>query len=172
MTLSGPHELVEGLRFESETIRGRDFLKHIEANGQRDPRFLARNPDGSGGVFKFSPFEDKEYTRIDETWYSLLRLNGLVVGIASLSFNPQKDKAVWLNTVSIDENIKGLRRSQSNEERSMRLTERLLQAVFEFMRKNNVFSLYIVDYTDEGERRLRHKIFQLAEEYQVRVHEM
>lgn len=171
MVESGPDESIEGLRIDTETIRHPDLLKRIEANGERDPRFLPWNTDGTGGVFEFSPFEDEEYSSTKDAWYSLVTLNGLIVGLALIEYDADAAAEAWLHAVSIDKNLRGLRRSQDPEEQKMRLSERLLLEVFDFIKKNNVSRLHLGDYSDKGKERLEQRINQLAEANNITVHE-
>ena len=145
---------LEELRFQTETINGRDLLKQILVDGDPDIRFL---PIDQGGVFYFSPLHEFSEIRKEGVYYSLLKLNGLIVGIAQVEINPRDSTVLWLKSVSVDLNLKG-----------QRYSEKLLREVFAFAKSMN-FTLHLSKFTTEGAERLEHQIKRLAHEFSIVV---
>ena len=139
---------LEGIRLTTQTIKGEDLFKEVFVDGQLDPRF---RPIEEGGVFEFAKWLFREpYMKKRDVWFSILRLNGLIVGAADLVPTPSDPKALELMSVTIDHNLKGLRRSDNASEREIRLSERLLREVFQFVKKRGCTALYLSPIVPEG----------------------
>lgn len=146
----------EGLRLTTETILGNELIDTIHIDGEYDPRFF---PLAQGGVFHYSPLSPSSEANKPGVYYSLLRLNDLIVGLGELQFSPipGEEDVLWFKAISIDENLKGKGYS-----------DRLLREMFQFAKSKNA-KLWISKPTKEGKERTRYKLRKLAEEFGVQI---
>lgn len=155
-------EVVDGVRRKTETLPRRKLMEEIFVNGQLDSRF---SDDTSEGAFLPYHVETHEIGT-EREWFPVVRLNGLIVGYAELTPSSFSSKYLNLHMFVIAKDLRGLRRSESDIERELKLSEHLLQEVVEFARKKRC-GLSVPIFTAQGRERIRQKTIDMCYSQQV-----
>lgn len=115
----------------------------------QDPRFRAEE---NGGVFKYFNLRNLSDIHAEKRKYTLLEVNGLVVGVAELEDKSGHEDITWIKFLTIDPEFKG-----------KGYGTKLAEAVFKYA-KDSQRSLETSSYSQEGYARLKHIFNRLAEE--------
>lgn len=144
-------------RLSAETLKGKDFLKQIRTkDGEPDPRFLPIDYD-ERGAFHFSPLDPLSDAKDEGIYYSLLKRDDRIIGIAQMQDSPHKKDVLWFKSISIDKDLKG-----------QGYSEQLLREIFRFAKSKNA-RLWISRPTKEGKERVRYKLRGLSQEFGVQI---
>lgn len=159
----------EKAKLSTETITGQDLKKIIfRRDGRPDPRFIPLDEKDpySGepittGVFYYSPIDVFSNIGRQGSFYSLLKVNKKIIGLASLEQSPRdgEEDILWVQSVCIDETLKGQRKG---------FADKLLREIFSFAKSNNK-KLSLSKFTEEGAERLKAKYLPLSVEYSVEI---
>lgn len=109
-------------------------------------------------VFKYldlNHLSNREY----ETIYPVVEAEDKIVGISELQKSPYEENVYWITFISVDPKYQG-----------KGFASKLVEEIFKFAKENNV-SLRNSRYTEQGDQKLRNKIHEYSEKYNVKLKE-
>ena len=140
-----------------QTISAEELLRRIfdEEAREWDKRFL---PEDDGGAFHFfNPEDVTDSEQRENSFYSIIEVNDLIVGLARIKKNPNLENNFWFMSVQVDPKYqdKGYAR-------------KLIEEVCKFVSEKGC-SLLLSMYKSEGREKLKHIIDDLIKDGAVKV---
>jgi GNAT superfamily N-acetyltransferase len=146
---------IENQDIRTITISGVELIDRIY-KGETLPQDNRFRDINKGGVF--------EYLRLNElvrdpnpTFFSILELNGKIIGIAGLMENPNDKKNFWFTSISIDPKYQGKGYSR-----------KLIDEVFNFSEKH-ADSIKLSTYSPMGTERIKRYIEEKRKKCTIKV---
>lgn len=142
---------------KTKTITAQDLKDYIYKGEllPQDERFLSFK---EGGVFKYFELEDLiDFRKKESNFYSVVTVDDKIVGLSGLEKDPDREKNLWMTFVSIDPKYQGKGYSR-----------KLVEEIFEFV-QNQGCSLQLSIYSEEGEKRLKKIIQEIAKKTSVQL---
>lgn len=152
----GQKELHEQFNVQAKTISGEELLDRIYKGESlpQDERFM---PIEKGGVFKYLNLSELTGLQgVRNKHFPTVESNGEIIGLAELEESPYEENSLFIKFVSVDPNFQ-----------DQGYGSKLIEEIFKFAKEND-YSLQSSMYSDDGFTKLKPKLNELSEKYEVK----